>query len=171
MRHKSTGSPVLFSWIAELLNSCYFTQCGISDLHPISFYMNFRKAAAASCTLPAFMSERWTPLPSANDSCCQVRSGLSPPGYRPCRAHKNRQSRRQFCLSDCRYVLVLPIPLLSRSQICTEVGFGSLCQVAVFSHVRDCFVDCGKQRCVVIALDERDCIFRCVIASCNDLQA
>ena len=30
---------------------------------------------------------RWTPLPSANDSYCQVRSGLSPPSYRPCRAH------------------------------------------------------------------------------------
>ena len=30
-----------------------------------------------------------TPLPLANDSYCQVHSGLTPPSYRPCRAHCN----------------------------------------------------------------------------------
>ena len=33
---------------------------------------------------------RWTPLPSANDSYCQVRNGLSPPSYRPCRAPRKK---------------------------------------------------------------------------------
>ena len=31
-----------------------------------------------------------TPLPLANDSYCQVHSGLTPPSYRPCRAHCKR---------------------------------------------------------------------------------
>ena len=38
--------------------------------------------------LPSDSTSRWTPLPSANSSCCQVCSGLSPPSYRPCRANQ-----------------------------------------------------------------------------------
>ena len=35
-----------------------------------------------------------TPLPLANDSYCQVHSGLTPPSYRPCRAHQKKRSQR-----------------------------------------------------------------------------
>ena len=38
--------------------------------------------------LPSDSTSRWTPLPSANSSYCQVCSGLSPPSYCPCRAHQ-----------------------------------------------------------------------------------
>ena len=52
--------------------------------------------------LPSDSTSRWTPLPSANASCYRARSGLSPPSYRPCRAHKKerRKSRRTcfFCV-------------------------------------------------------------------------
>ena len=40
--------------------------------------------------LPSDSTSRWTPLPSANSSYCQVCSGLSPPSYCPCRAHEKR---------------------------------------------------------------------------------
>ncbi|MGB4469037.1 MAG: hypothetical protein WBI37_00140, partial [Tepidanaerobacteraceae bacterium] len=37
--------------------------------------------------LPSDSTSPWTPLPSASGSHYQVHSGLSPPSYRPCRAH------------------------------------------------------------------------------------
>ena len=40
--------------------------------------------------LPSDSTSRWTPLPSANSSYCQVCGGLSPPSYCPCRAHKQK---------------------------------------------------------------------------------
>ena len=42
--------------------------------------------------LPPDSTSRWTPLPSASGSCYRVRSGLSPPSYRPCRAHAEKPS-------------------------------------------------------------------------------
>ena len=41
--------------------------------------------------LPPDSTSRWTPLPSASGSCYRVRSGLSPPSYRPCRAHAKKE--------------------------------------------------------------------------------
>ncbi|MGX6965178.1 hypothetical protein ACWN8N_11595, partial [Tetragenococcus halophilus subsp. halophilus] len=44
--------------------------------------------------LPSDSTSQWTPLLLANSSYCQACSGLSPPSYRPCRAHqKNPVSR------------------------------------------------------------------------------
>ena len=40
--------------------------------------------------LPSDPTSRWAPLPSASGSCYRVRSGLSPPSYRPCRAHSKK---------------------------------------------------------------------------------
>ena len=37
--------------------------------------------------LPSDSTSRWTPLPLANSSYCQVCSGLSPPSCNACRAH------------------------------------------------------------------------------------
>ncbi|MFY9415320.1 MAG: hypothetical protein WAP27_11320, partial [Tepidanaerobacteraceae bacterium] len=37
--------------------------------------------------LPSDSTSPWTPLPSASGSHYQAHSGLSPPSYRPCRAH------------------------------------------------------------------------------------
>ena len=45
--------------------------------------------STSAIRLPSDSISRWTPLPSANGSCYRVRSGLSPPSCRPCRAHKN----------------------------------------------------------------------------------
>jgi hypothetical protein len=52
-------------------------------------------------------ASRRTPLPSANSSCCQAYSGLSPPSYHSCRAHSSwgrwRKPMPPFsCLSDER---------------------------------------------------------------------
>ena len=45
-------------------------------------------------------STLWTPLPSANASCYRARSGLSPPSYRPCWAHrKDSQPERIYGLA------------------------------------------------------------------------
>ena len=49
--------------------------------------------STSAIRLPSDSTSRWTPLPSANGSCYRVRSGLSPPGCRPCRAHKRRPCR------------------------------------------------------------------------------
>ncbi len=43
--------------------------------------------------LPSDSTLRWTPLPSASGSCYRARSGLSPPSYRPCRAHCKNPGR------------------------------------------------------------------------------
>ena len=53
--------------------------------------------------LPSDPTSRWAPLPSASGSCYRVRSGLSPPSYRPCRAHsaKKRAERLSFYLISC----------------------------------------------------------------------
>ena len=40
--------------------------------------------------LPSDSTSRWTPLPVANSSYCQVCSGLSPPSDSACRAHKEK---------------------------------------------------------------------------------
>src|SRR5690606_4620889 len=41
--------------------------------------------------LPSDSASRRTPLPLANSSYCQACSGLSPPSYRPCRAHYKKR--------------------------------------------------------------------------------
>ena len=41
-----------------------------------------------SIRLPSDSTSRWTPLPSANSSYCQVCSGLSPPSNNACQAHQ-----------------------------------------------------------------------------------
>ncbi|HAA34515.1 MAG TPA: hypothetical protein DCD97_04305, partial [Firmicutes bacterium] len=48
--------------------------------------------------LPSDSTSRWTPLPSASGSHCQAHSGLSPPSYRPCRAHINKIRQPSGCL-------------------------------------------------------------------------
>ena len=42
--------------------------------------------------LPSDSTSRWTPLPLANSSYCQVCSGLSPPSDSACRAHQKNGS-------------------------------------------------------------------------------
>ena len=41
--------------------------------------------------LPSDSTSRWTPLPVANSSYCQVCSGLSPPSDSACRAHNKKE--------------------------------------------------------------------------------
>ena len=58
--------------------------------------------------LPSDSTSRWTPLPSANSSYCQVCSGLSPPSYCPCRAHHDKarfhpQTEPGFCYIHHQY--------------------------------------------------------------------
>ena len=54
-----------------------------SELCPLSIFRN-------SIRLPSDSTSRWTPLPSANTSCYRACSGLSPPSYRPCWAHRKK---------------------------------------------------------------------------------
>lgn len=56
-------------------------------------YMQFLFVRPRLCLrLPSDSTSRWTPLPLANSSYCQVCSGLSPPSDSACRAHiKNRE--------------------------------------------------------------------------------
>lgn len=51
-------------------------------------YMQFLFVRPRLCLrLPSDSTSRWTPLPLANSSYCQVCSGLSPPSDSACRAH------------------------------------------------------------------------------------
>ena len=51
-------------------------------------YMQFLFVRPRLCRrLPSDSTSRWTPLPLANSSYCQVCSGLSPPSFNACRAH------------------------------------------------------------------------------------
>ena len=59
--------------------------------------------------LPSDSTSRWTPLPSANSSYCQVCGGLSPPSYCPCRAHENRRQQDAKFLLAPVYIYVLKI--------------------------------------------------------------
>ena len=47
--------------------------------------------------LPSDSTSRWTPLPLANSSYCQVCSGLSPPSYNACRAHTVEKDSKKVC--------------------------------------------------------------------------
>ena len=58
--------------------------------------------------LPSDSTSRWTPLPLANSSYCQVCSGLSPPSDSACRAHQNSPTNRHDP-SGCCYVRFYPI--------------------------------------------------------------
>ncbi len=67
-------------------------------------HMRFLFIGSGLCRrLPSDSTSRWTPLPLASGSHCQAHSGLSPPSYRPCRAH--HQQKRPwlpmafFCVS------------------------------------------------------------------------
>ena len=59
-------------------------------------------------------TSQWTPLPLANGSCYRVRSGLSPPSYRPCRAHT--KSTVALFISNCAFFMLGAIT----SNHCTE---------------------------------------------------
>ena len=60
-------------------------------------YMQFLFVRPRLCRrLPSDSTSRWTPLPLANSSYCQVCSGLSPPSFNACRAHYEKASRGIF---------------------------------------------------------------------------
>src|SRR5690606_34658650 len=70
--------------------------CTANSSIPIQPYMQFLFVGSGFCLrLPSDSTSRWTPLPLANSSYCQVCSGLSPPSYSPCRAH-SKNSSKQF---------------------------------------------------------------------------
>ena len=72
-------------------------------------YMQFLFVRPRLCLrLPSDSTSRWTPLPLANSSYCQVCSGLSPPSDSACRAHI-LNTRSVFTLSG---YLILSCPLL-----------------------------------------------------------
>ena len=67
-------------------------------------YMQFLFVRPRLCRgLPSDSTSRWTPLPLANSSYCQVCSGLSPPSSSACRAHsKNRPQPSAMICFLCR---------------------------------------------------------------------
>ena len=68
-------------------------------------FARFRiSVSSENIRLPSDSISRWTPLPSANASYCQVRSGLSPPSCYPCQVHQKKTSEyriRRFCIRNC----------------------------------------------------------------------
>ena len=65
--------------------------CHANSSSPLKPCMRFLFIRPEFCRrLPSDSSSRRTPLPLANDSYCQVHSGLTPPSYRPCRAHTKK---------------------------------------------------------------------------------
>ena len=73
--------------------------CYANSSIPIQPYIQFLFVSSGFCLrLPSDSTSRWTPLPLANSSYCQACSGLSPPSYRPCRAHikRNRFKKVSF---------------------------------------------------------------------------
>ena len=80
--------------------------------------------------LPSDSTSRWTPLPLANSSYCQVCSGLSPPSDSACRAHYNKSSFQSlwdgtrtsvgipcaYSFADMRLTAFLPPSSLSRQR-------------------------------------------------------
>jgi len=57
---------------------------------PSQPYMQFLFIEPGLCLqLLSDSASRRTPLLLANSSCCQAYGGLSPPSYRPCRAHQS----------------------------------------------------------------------------------
>ena len=70
-----------------------FVLCG-KLVHSIQPRMRFLFIGSELCLrLPSDSTSRWTPLPLASGSHYQAHSGLSPPSYRPCRAHHNKENR------------------------------------------------------------------------------
>jgi hypothetical protein len=67
---------------------CWTSFCIANSSALIQPHMRFLFIGSELCLrLPSDSTSRWTPLPLANGSHCQAHSGLSPPSYRPCRAH------------------------------------------------------------------------------------
>ena len=65
--------------------------CLANSSAPHKPYMQFLFIRPEICRrLPSDSSSRRTPLPLANNSYCQVCSGLSPYSYRPCQAHMKK---------------------------------------------------------------------------------
>ena len=71
---------------------CWTSSC-VADLSAlIQPHIRFLFIGSGLCLrLPSDSTSQWTPLPLANGSHCQAHSGLSPPSYRPCRAHHKRK--------------------------------------------------------------------------------
>jgi len=67
----------------------YWTSfCLANSSAPLRPFMQFLFIEPGFCLqLLSDSTSRWTPLLSANSSCCQAYHGLSPLSYRPCRAH------------------------------------------------------------------------------------
>mgnify|MGYP007017317689 CR=1 FL=1 len=60
-------------------------------VHPYQPYTWFLFIRPRFCLrLPSDSTSQWTPLPLASGSHYQAHSGLSPPSYRPCWAHKRK---------------------------------------------------------------------------------
>ena len=71
--------------------------CHANSSSPLKPCMRFLFIRPEFCRrLPSDSSSRRTPLPLANDSYCQVHSGLTPPSYRPCRAHTKNHLQKKL---------------------------------------------------------------------------
>ena len=76
---------------------CWTSSC-VADLSAlIQPHIRFLFIGSGLCLrLPSDSTSQWTPLPLANGSHCQAHSGLSPPSYRPCRAHHHLKNPRRL---------------------------------------------------------------------------
>lgn len=73
--------------------------CLASSSIPVQPCMKFLFVSASVCRrLSSDSTSRWTPLPLANSSYCQVCSGLSPPSCHLYRAHKKKKKPNNWFL-------------------------------------------------------------------------
>jgi hypothetical protein len=70
--------------------------------------------------LPSDSASRRTPLPSVNSSYCQVCRGLSPPSYRPCRAHHQEKAALRAASKMISIYLTVENPTVGIGAIAEE---------------------------------------------------
>lgn len=69
------------------------------------FFMQFLFVRPRFCLrLLSDSASRRTPLSLANSSYCHACSGLSPPSYYACQAHKKRNRHRRTLRNGCRFL-------------------------------------------------------------------
>ena len=78
--------------MTEIMINCYVEPNMVHTTlqKATEFLINCAHAFRQAGILIAEPASRRTPLSLANSSCCQAYSGLSPPSYHACRAHKKR---------------------------------------------------------------------------------
>ena len=122
-------------------------------------YMRFLFVRPRFCLqLPSDSTSQWTPLLLANSSYCQACSGLSPPSYRPCRAHGGKRLRRRLSRALAArafpkterhgrsvFCSLLPLRTTAPGPRALRMSWGSLPSFRVITRCHQDFMVCGQR--------------------------